>query len=291
MNIQTQSTVIANDVDESAFSALRQLDCLTVKEVPDLDELFKAQGIDAGDPVNWFCIILTHSCSLTKSDLDKEPKAELILARECAEVDPAYTGRKNPRKIHIPISVVGVTVNYEIDISDRIFIDKRILINKAPSDNHEMDEGAKQTLINWITDRYDTPAFPDEFNRRLKSGSRNTNNKIVNILRKQAANPIVGLFVVIEPMNEELSEKQPYDLNATLIYKAEVTAQEKDEIERLRLRIEEVLQDAINDGIELNGVVLARSEDEIKLSDYRQLNLLPFDYLSERETPGGAKPI
>lgn len=233
------------------------------------------------------CIALTHSCSILR-DVKLEPKLELIVARPAAK-NNAFVGRKNPRLLHMDLKVDGEAVNHEIKIIDRAFVDKMRINGIAKSPRYEVPE--KDTLIRWILARYNAPVFPDEFNRRREDGTNKTNKKLGTALGSPTAEPIVSLFVQVSPKEEELPLGQPYEVNAMLLIKAGLQQAQMDAIEPLRAKIEAILLAAQPDGIELQGRVVRVSEDNIPLHTYRHYDLLQFDYLSERDTPGGLTPV
>lgn len=236
--------------------------------------------MEGGD---WVCIALTHSCSITR-EIELEPKLELIVARPATR-NNANVGRKHPRLLHIDLTVDGQPVNHEIRIVDRAFIDKRKINGIARSPRYEIS--AKDTLIRWIVARYNAPAFPNEFNRR-RAG---ITNRLAAALGNPAAEHIISLFVQLSPEEEDLPEGQPYEVNAILLIEAGLQPAQIDALEAVRSRVETIIRAAQPDGIHLQGNLVMVSEDNISLTAYRQYDLLQFDYLSERETPGGPTPI
>lgn len=263
---------------------LRQFDVISPDCSPELEKIFNSFGWDTGD--DWVAIILTHTCSLINSDIEKEPNVECILARRCDTIDPALTGRKNPRKLHLELLEDEASKNYELNIVERIFFGKIYLKNIPESRPLQISDENQDLLTRWIIARYNAPVFPDEFNKRFKS---NIHTKIENKL-KRSGEHIVGLFIQIEPRTEELDEEIPYEIRFMILRDEEITQKNIEGIEAVRKEIEVFFKEHESDGIELIGSIKTVTESEITLSVYRQYDLLLLDYLSERERPGGSFP-
>lgn len=228
-------------------------------------------------------IILTHSCSVSIDDYTKEPYAEYIIARPIEAFNPAYIGRKHSRILHIQIIHHGQDLWFELSICDRSFFDRRLLNNIAPSSDYIIPESSASQIIRWITARYDAPAFPDEFNIRLDKSSR---DKIAKKLKETA---ITGVYIALEPHDEELDQGENYSVELIITTEIDLSDEQKSKCQQIAQNIKTII--ASCEGISLEGAgVAVVSEEDLTLADLRNIELMQFDYLSEREKPGGLLP-
>ncbi|MBV1928880.1 MAG: hypothetical protein KUG81_05150 [Gammaproteobacteria bacterium] len=228
-------------------------------------------------------IILTHSCSVSIDDYIKEPYAEYIMARPLRGFNPAYIGRKHPRILHIPMIHQGQELWFELSICDRSFFDRRVLNNFAPSSDYLMPENSASQVIRWITARYDAPAFPDEFNIRLDKSSR---DKIAKKLKETA---ITGVYIGLEPHDAELESGEDYSVELIITTDIDLSGEQEKKCKQIAQSVKVIVEDCEGISLEGSGVVVV-SEEDLTLADLRNIHLMQFDYLSEREKPGGLLP-
>ena len=75
---------------------------------------------------------------------------------------------------------------------------------------------AKRILKQWLAARYGRPAFPNEFERRLRKG--NLERKIAKILQPDAQY-LIGLFFDLgQQRGIEAPEGEPYALSISVVY-------------------------------------------------------------------------
>ncbi len=261
----------------SKISEWRQCSCITLDAIPEIKSQIHVNHVAA----EGFYILLTHSCSIGLEDFDKEPLVEYILARFIDQPDKAFEGGRHPRSLHLPILVGGKKQWCEILIHERGFFDRKILNNSSLSSDYSLIEKSSETLIRWITRRYNAPAFPDEFNRRFRAAQK----KIAKQLNKSPSERITGIYVALEPVDEELDEKQDYIFEMIISTEAGLPADVFKQCQAIGVKVRDLLETVR--GIELEGVVVV-PEDVMTVADLRELNTMQFDYLSERDSPGGS---
>lgn len=259
----------------SNISEWRQCSCITLDDISEIADHIPPEHVDN----NGVYILLTHSCSISLDNFEKEPYAEYILARPIKKPDPAYCGRNNPRVLHIQIKDKW----FAIAIHERGFFDRKILNSSKPHSQYVLSEATSSLLVRWITARYDAPAFPDEFNRRLNGDIRK------RIAKKLKSRYITGIYVILEPEYEELGNDNNYAIELVISTEVGLPEEDYNQCKNIGKEIEHILDNVI--GLQLEGAkVSVISEQEITVADLREMRLLQFDYLSERKNPGGVLP-
>ncbi len=266
----------------STISEWRQCSCFFAIDSEDVKNIIH--------PNHWcedgIYVILTHSCSVSIEDFDKEPLAEYILARPVKK-DNAYVGRNNPRKLHLDFIINGSPSCFEFNIHERMFFDRRLL-NKIKPESNLLSDKNKQTLVRWVASRYAAPAFPDEFNRRFRP--------VLKIFETELKKPHGGFFtsvyIILDPDEEELGENDVYEAEFIMSVLSSTSDEDLKKCEELiGILLDKISFHLKGIGIELCGKKISLlQENQITLDDLRSAKLLPMDYLSERETPGGEYP-
>ncbi len=112
-------------------------------------------------------VILTHSCDLLARAYEAEPHVEVIAARPIDRRDSRYEMQRNPRRLHIPVSVAGVERYHELRAAERLTVPRQRLEHLDPGPERTLDPLHVRRVVQWIVNRYDRDAFPDAFNARL----------------------------------------------------------------------------------------------------------------------------
>ncbi len=267
---------------DARFAHWRQFSCITITETPYLDEIVQLSHCDK----NAVFVLLTHSCSIV-ADLEKEPKVEYVIGRLIDKPDPSFMHRKNPRILHIELLKEKQPVWVELLIPERGTFNKEELLKCAPSKVFSVPPGAQETFKRWLGDRYTRPAFPDAFNERM----RKANNKIEQAMKLPAASSITGIYISLDPSDEELNNDTPYELGVYMTYDPQLDDDTFSACGSLRDKIQDALGRLPENEISLIDEVKLVSEDDMSLTELRRLSRYSFDYLSEREIPGGDHPI
>jgi hypothetical protein len=129
-----------------------------------------AAGLPLTEASEEYYVILTHSCDLTRSEANTERKIEVVRARVPSRDENLgnFKSAKNPRMIVFQANVSDETVDLIAGIETREFVDRSLLINYRPHAQVRVPGESVQMLARWMARRYSRPAFPNEFNRRLR---------------------------------------------------------------------------------------------------------------------------
>lgn len=159
-----------------------------------------------------FLVLFTQDCDLLNPSIKKEPFAEFFCAISIPRILSPNAYGKNPRIIHLETKK-GRTI--EIQINHRIRVDRSLLATQSISPDNDGLHGLGLSLVlTWFSKKYVRPAFPDAFNRILKSI-----RKLDTSLQEfDARHPEVKrIFLHLNPENEELPEASPYVLDIILL--------------------------------------------------------------------------
>ena len=217
-------------------------------------------------------ILLSHDCDIVQSSLEKEPAVEILIAVPTAGLDGNYTRGKNARCYHFNLD----GKSYEIKAVDRVVVSRQLLIDAEPSTS-QLPADEVNGIVHWFAQRYERPAFPDNFNKRL---SRKTRQVIERIL-KESGHLISGIYIACP--HEELPDLTPYEITLYVV----MTVKDYGDIEKAG-ECEDMAQlilDAINEqsqGIRIiNSEDMCISEKELSLHDLRTVKrFTSFDHLS-----------
>lgn len=291
------ATQITTDVATEAAAALninfRQMDCLVLNTVPDLMEF-----LSVTDP-STLAIILTHDCSISgdQDKLNKEPYLELILATEIKKPNSSCTGRQNPRTLHVEAAHNGATKYLELKIIERTFVDKSYFHDVSASTEWQISLENKDIIRRWLAARYNAPSYPSAYEDRLRSKDSakglSAQDQLKLILTREVWQHADGLYVIVEPEDEELVAEQPYELRFRIIVKEDIDADILKDIAACRDEIVDIFintkglniigQEGANTQELKSELIPIKARDQITLSEYNQFDLMLFDYLSDKK--------
>lgn len=281
-----------NNKEERKFPLinLRQLDCLAKGSCDSLSGFFDNHL--PKETSQCLAVVLTHDCSISGELLEKEPYLEILCAKIVLSKDGRLTHGKNPRKLHVQVEHNDNGEKWlEINICHREFLPKKLFDGQVKSVEWSFSEDNKELIRRWLAARYQAPAYPDQYEARLKINK--ANEKIEKILARMGGYNIDGLFMVLSPREEELTNGQPYELELMLMVKSGLSAKERKEIEEIRDDLVKEFREAKGNGLHLVGdndnltteeasqLIPIRSDDEITVSEYRQYDKMRLDHLSE----------
>lgn len=282
-------TTIDEEVAEPPVINLRQLDCLAKVSVSVLEECFEKHL--PAETAHCLGIIVTHDCSISGALIEKEPYLEVVCAKIIETKDGNLTLGKNPRKLHIQIEHNEQTKWLEINICHREFLPKTAFDRQEKLAEWSFSDKNKGLIRRWLAARYLAPAYPNEYEARLKINKNN--ERVEKILARVGKDNIDGLFLILDPDQEELPHDQPYELELMLMVKSGLSGVERQEIEKIRDDLVVLLRTLKNNGLHLVGdsesltaeeakqLIPIRSDDEITVSEYRQYDQMRLDHLSE----------
>lgn len=282
-----------NEADKNfPLLSFRQLDCLAKGSCDSLNKYFEKHL--PNETNQSVALILTHDCSISGELIEKEPYIEVVCGKIISSRDGRLTHGKNPRKLHIQIEHNGESKWLEINICHREFLSKQCFDGQEKSSEWSLSEESKELLKRWLAARYQAPAYPNQYEARLKTNK--TNEKVEKILSRAGGNNIDGLFMILSPRDEELSEEHPYELELMLMTKSSLSQEEIQQIQEIRSELVTVLRAARGNGLHLVGdndtltteqavgLIPIRTDDEVRVSEYRQYDKMRLDHLSEGQS-------
>jgi len=207
----------------------RQGSCIKVEEIAELHTL--VAKIEPEQCSQFIAISVLYDCALVSPSFVDEPYAHFVVIKELGAPDNQYLNGKNPRKLHLPLTVSNSEKFYEATPMGLMLINREELFSHEPSLDYEITDEQMNILTHWLSRRYRTPSFPDNFNARLEK--RNTGR-----LFKKYDDVISGVYIEVQPMKEELKEGDRYRVSVIT---------------------------AVSDG-ELRGLRESKKEDEIKMA-------------------------
>ena len=167
---------------------------------------------------NIVVIVATHDYDLTQHP-DAEPMLEVVIGCLVDIPQGNFTHTKSPRKLHVELKNEGSIVFAEFLAKNKISIAKEHLAKFLPNNALSLDVENINIFQRWLALRYRRSAFPDEFEKRLKSKPNKLDEKISDILRKQGVS-ITAVFFDVDGGYDlpKTSSDDTYILDITIIY-------------------------------------------------------------------------
>lgn|ERR1039458_393343 len=167
-------------------------------------------------------IVISHDCDLAQLP-SSEPSVELIVGRFINNVNGTYTHCKNLRCLHLECTAGLTARSVELLVLGRSSIPKEsdsapALANFQPRPDVVMTYRERRILQRWLAARYDRPAFPDEFDRRLKH-EVDVHDRLAAVF-KTTGNHIPAIFFDVDAGEENVraGPDDLYELYVTLVY-------------------------------------------------------------------------
>ncbi|TAK63193.1 hypothetical protein [Methylobacter sp.] len=235
--------------------------CFTQFSCP---ELVSSMAENHSQDESFVFIAITHDCAIINDSLIAEPFLEYIVARKIGKLDGNFTHTKNPRKLHIELEIDNSSIPFELNIIDRAFLNRALLLKNKPVQHVRLIDSQKATLVRWLANRYMGQALPDQFEKRIDP----VRGKLNKLLSKTEANGMLAIYIELNPRDELASDKN-YTLTVALIYEEAAFRKLIDEdcLDRYVDNIKVAFQNA--PGIDISGVV-PLSEKDFPLYDQRR---------------------
>ena len=242
-------------------------------------------------------VVISHDCDIANDDLATEPGVEIIVGRRLAAPSPGYTRTRSPRTLHLEIERNGGRIAVELVSTAKACIEKKELVGKHPDRSYRIEATSLYILRHWLAVRYNRSAFPEEFERRIKSKT-DIADRLEKILRHYDP-PISTVFFQLDTLEERSpSDTSPYKLRIFLAYEPgpepDLSGERADEA---AARISELFRKRCIDQqthkwvhLELIDCV-AVSEDEFPVSLAKNLQQWRLEHLSLNENRESAPPM
>lgn len=267
-------------IDHEAIRAQgwQQGSILTAGDTQSLAEQFNSHC-----PANSRLIAVSHSCDIVHSG-PSEVHVEFCMARPLqARPDGNKTHGKNPRSLHVPLTIDGHQEHFEILGWDRLRVERRVLQTLTPDPSAEIAADDLDVLLRWIADRYLRTALPDAFNSRIEQARR----KIARSMESDGAD----LLSVLISMSswDELPVEANYRLTLIGVMRDDAyhDHSRREIAERALTKAATALQAC--SGIEVDDSSV-EPESRITLASMRMHGRFELDYLSLRSEPRGELP-
>jgi hypothetical protein len=234
-------------------------------------------------------IVITHDCDLPHGS---ELCVEVIVAEMVVKEDPQLSYAKNPRRLHLAYEGINTApLILELRHGDRHSVPKADFAERAVKDHSlALPVDAKRVLKQWLAARYGRPAFPNEFEKRLRKGK--VERKIAKILEPDAKY-LVGLFFDLgEQRGTEAVEGEPYALSVSVVYDAnEGGADARRAAERVAMQLRELFENTYGKPDVATEIALdaceAVADTYLTLADLRRVDQWRLEYISLRDGEQG----
>lgn len=237
---------------------------------------------------NQFAVVVTHDCDIA-AELDVEPRIELIIATRVAKLEGNYAASKNARKLHIPYLYKDEPIVLELAHRERIAVEKKKLEPTKPVGGPSSSADRK-TLQRWLGARYHRPAFPNNFEERLRT--EKLDEKIAKALDAASVWIEALLFDLKDDCDREIEDAgEPYTLEILILYSTVKDATEGAKAaQQVRARLQEIF-DKLYDkktktwrSIELVGCDIV-ADRELSYAVWTTVQHWRLDHLSLRADP------
>jgi hypothetical protein len=165
-------------------------------------------------------VLITQDCNLVADD-EKESHLEIAFGYRAGDAENvnAYAQGKHPRLF---MTEVGGRHRFVWDVRERQPVPKATLEGRllaASSPGQLLDSDLREFRA-WLGRRYSRPAFPDNFNTRL----REAQPIIDRVIRSEAFRSIRAVFYLITERDQELPEGTPYHLRIIFCFTSNPSA-------------------------------------------------------------------
>jgi len=258
-----------------------------------------------------YLLIVTQTCDLVESDLNKEPFFEVIPLNPTNKktIDSNVGSTKSTRLLQIEITLKQESVIYELNMHQRFWVNhgvlaRIVLIDSIPyEDKHETRSLIKQ----WFINRYTRAAKPDQFDKyfsinttykynmhqyeenKQKVKIPNINAKLSHITKMMKPAKALAyvldqmtyvnnIYIMIDPYSE-IEEGEDYYINLLITSPARehsegiIIWKERDKPNLIELFKE-------TKGIILDNTPQYESDSEVTLGDLKKYIRYNYDFLS-----------
>ncbi|KAA2283465.1 hypothetical protein [Arenimonas fontis] len=252
-------------------------------------EAAAALGLVAAADERHRVIVIAHDCDLPH---ESELCVEVIVAEVVVKEDSQLSYAKNPRRLHLAYEGINTApLILELRHGDRHSVPKADFAERAVKDHSlALPVDAKRVLKQWLAARYGRPAFPNEFEERLRKGK--VERKIAKILEPDAKY-LVGLFFDLgEQRGTEAVEGEPYALSVSVVYDAnEGGADARRAAERVATQLRELFENIYGKPDVATEIALdaceAVADTYLTLADLRRMDQWRLEYVSLRDDDQG----
>ncbi|KTS31444.1 hypothetical protein [Pantoea dispersa] len=169
-------------------------------------------------------VVISHDCDIqSPSDASIE-----IIVGKLVKSNSQFTNAKHPRIIHLRYENQNGTELNAIELKhvNRSIVKKDDFKVHNPCDNYPIDSDEKRALKQWLAAKYGRPAFPDEFEKRIRAFDDRKKkirfeNEVAEILRVHSEHLLGLYFDLGENRFIDLPEQEPYELSIYAVFDSE----------------------------------------------------------------------
>jgi len=169
-----------------------------------------------------FGLVLTQDCDLVNDSYEAEPEVELLLGNSVSTANPLLLGNRNPRTLHLKVGAAGAEQVYEFRAHERCSVPRPQLEIISPDPALVLTRKDLLMVLDWVTNRYRRPAFPDAFNERRRPATK----KLEKLLAKQAAY-VEYVLLQLNTQADPPPDNAPYKVTLLVVMRGDYYADEK----------------------------------------------------------------
>lgn len=236
-------------------------------------------------------VVISHDCDLANDDLNTEPNVEVIIGRLVSAANGNYSWGKAPRTLHLPMQRDGAIVTIELDATRKCLVDKSALAAYVGDGTFVLDGDGLAVLRSWLSARYNRPAFPDTFVRRMQRTK--VDQKLAKKLEPHGTLISVVYFDLDGGRVLERPDGEPYELSIVLVYPPGSDPEASAEAaEDLADDVEQSCSARLVDGKE---IVIKRcisiSEDDLLVSRARVMTRWRLEHMTLKANDNQPEPF
>lgn len=176
-------------------------------------------GLIKQDDTSLKVVVITHDCDLQSTS---EQNVEFIVG-ELVKESSNNTGAKHPRTLHLCYENLKNNDLNAIQLrhQNKHQINKTRFAGVKNDEDFKLSVEEKQILKQWLAAKYGRPAFPDNFEKRLRSYDNKKirfEKELAKIISKYSTYLIGIFFDLGEDRFSDLDEETPYVLQIVLVY-------------------------------------------------------------------------
>jgi len=230
-------------------------------------------------------MVISQDCDLVQPDWSKEPYVELVRVRIAKGNQLPPPWGQSPRDIQFsdPYGDKNA-IRFVCSVHDRVWVDRHYLEDSCPDQVRGLSQENIKRICHWISRRYVRAAFPDEFNRRVKSSLDSLTEKKSDL--NQRGDLLTGVYMLLS--EKELDQDEDYRVKIWVAIRpsAYEDHQKNKEAQELVGLLEATLAEC--SGVDIEECVL-KSEQDITLDHLHIWKRWDFDVLSLRPKNKTAK--
>ena len=237
-------------------------------------------------------VVISHDCDLRS---EKETNVEIIRARYISSPNATFQYAKNARTLHIASQNETGEVRWiELEQKHKQSVSV-VELNSFQAGQWAITGVSKRELKQWLAARYARPAFPNEFEKHLRTAiKKSTVEKELGKIISTAAASIYAVFFQIMERDQELPDEEPYTLNIRVVYRTEEFHSACAMCEGASDQIKSLFANIFGEEGHATKICLESCEviadSEIRLDFIRTADQWRVEYLSFDDVPGEFLP-